>query len=74
MPFKETYLSSGFQLLIKILTITQHNCSANHFYNVMYDVPLPYTTVVIKTFFKTFRIMGVLTKNSINFDRKHRSQ
>ena len=40
----------------------------------MYDFPLHYTTVVINTFFQTFRIMGVLTKSSINFDRNHRSQ
>ena len=40
----------------------------------MYDFPLPYTTVVFNTFFQTFRLMGVLTKRSMNFDRNHRSK
>ena len=40
----------------------------------MYDLPLPYTTVVFNTYFLIFRIMGVLTKSSINIDRNRRSQ
>ena len=51
-------LKQWISIIDKILTITQQNCSSNHFYNVMYDFPLSYTNVVYNTFFQTFRIMG----------------
>ena len=40
----------------------------------MYDFPLSVTTVVFNMYFQIFRIMGVLTKSSINIDRNRRSQ
>ena len=59
--FLVNLLKQWISIIDEILTNTQQNCSASHFYNVMYDFPLPYTTVVLDTFFQTFRIMGVRT-------------
>ena len=41
-------------------------------YTISSYLTLPF--FFFNTFFRTFRIMGVLTKSSINFDRNHQSQ